>query len=1224
MLRFCQLKIWYSLVFLFLPILLYWRSGQERYEADDFSGASVHIKDISSQTGKAQLIYHNNIGIALLEQFNHEQALVEFSRCLSIEKDFLPALINSALAYFYLKHFPQAEKLLQQALDQDSQQPTALFIMGLIYKNQNKLDLALDAFKKILLQDPSDPPTLYQVGQLQLKKQDFNQAEYFLRKVVKLSPYDTAAHYNLAMSLLRKGNRMEGKKVMSKFKQLREQGGISSTGIQYGEQGKYMLASGEHLEIKDLLPSPTRVSDLKPIYFKEVSKEVGIVFKHTSKVQEAVFSRSISATAYTPTVARQWVSSMGSGAAFGDYNNDGYLDLYLANSGPDPTSSQGVLYHNDGNGRFSDVTAQAGIQYQGLGMGAYWGDFDNDGQLDLFLSNYGPNILYHNNGNGSFSDVTAAAGVAGCDHWHLSAALADYDHDGNLDLYLGHFADLSRKPSGDSFSFPDDFEGRSSHLYRNNGNGTFTDVAKVAKVLASGDKLSSVVFTDFDNRRDVDFWTVGQGGKNRLYSNQRVGTFLDIGKYLNALGSLPSQSVSTADLDKDGRTDFLLVPERGALLWVRNLGQKNFQVENLPSPHAGSGIRSWMSHAFDYDNDGDLDILEIRGSNLPSSHSQAGPELYENQSSGKFQRVTAKTGLDQYKGKAFRSATFGDYDNDGDTDFLLTVNGDRPLLLRNEGGNQNRWVKIRLRGTNSNKSGIGTKVEVKSGTLWQKIEVNGGTGYLAQNPSEVLFGLGQRTSVDALRLLWPGGVLQSETNLPVNRVRLVHELDRKGTSCPILYAWNGHQYQFVTDFLGGCAIGYLLGPGQYNTPDTDEYVKITQSQLKVRDGKYSLRINNQLEEVLYIDQTELVILDHPSEIELFPNERLMPAPPYPKFKIYATRDTRSPTLAIDETGKDVLPLIKQVDRRYPDDFGLLPFKGYAEEHSLILDLGDLAGSNQVNLLMTAWIDYANSTSNFQASKAGVKLIPPYIQVKNQQGQWQTVIPDMGFPAGLPKTMIVDLTGKFLVPDYQIRLVTSMRIYWDQILINTYSDSPTFRQYRLSPQSADLRFHGFPREYSPDGRRPLIYDYNWTNPTAPWKSHIGSYTRFGPVTNLLQTRDDMYVIMRNGDEIHLDYDASDLPELPQGWQRTFLLYADGFGKDMDLHSATHDFVTPLPFHDMSQYPYDRSEQYPDSPYHRHYHRVYNTRHISDVQSDIRTVRNVQGSDTIELFSADTQR
>ena len=239
----------------------------------------------------------------------------------------------------------------------------------------------------------------------------------------------------------------------------------------------------------------------------------------------------------------------------------------------------------------------------------------------------------------------------------------------------------------------------------------------------------------------------------------------------------------------------------------------------------------------------------------------------------------------QFQGKPYRSATLGDFDNDGDTDLLLTVNGGSPVLLKNEGGNQNNWLKVRVRGTNSNKSGIGTKVEVKSGNLWQKIEINGGNGYLSQSPTEFIFGLGQHKTVDAMRLLWPGGVLQSEINIPINQTKLVNELDRKGTSCPLLYTWNGQKYQFVTDFLGGCAIGYLEPTGQYSIPDTDEYIKIKSEQLKSKDGLYSLKMNNQLEEVLYIDQAELVVLDHPSGLELYPNERLMPEPPFPAFKV---------------------------------------------------------------------------------------------------------------------------------------------------------------------------------------------------------------------------------------------------------------------------------------------------------------------------------------------------
>jgi ASPIC and UnbV/FG-GAP-like repeat len=646
-------------------------------------------------------------------------------------------------------------------------------------------------------------------------------------------------------------------------------------------------------------------------------------------------------------------------------------------------------------------------------------------------------------------------------------------------------------------------------------------------------------------------------------------------------------------------------------LLIQNLGNGNFEqaapltYDNLPA----RALNGWMSSFFDYDNDGELDLFLVNGCQSAQDSGDLGPELWENQGDGKFVNVTEKVGLNQFRGKPYRSATFGDFHNDGDTDVLLTVNGGAPVLLRNDGGNQNNWIKVRLQGTNSNKSGIGTKVEVKSGTLWQKVETNGGSGYLSQSPPEVIFGLGNHKSVDVVRLLWPGGVLQSEINLPVNQTKLIHELDRKGTSCPLLYTWNGNRYEFVTDFLGGCAIGYLEEPGRYNTPDTDEYVKISGTQLQAKDGKYSLKINNQLEEVLYIDQTELLALDHPADVEVFPNERLMPEPPYPSFKVFTAKNAVPPKAAWDSHGNDVLPLITKVDRTYPDSFKLLPYKGYAEEHDLILDLGDLSGAANINLLMTAWIDYADSTANFKAAQKsescpdGAKLVPPYLQVKNAKGKWETVIPSMGFPAGLPKTMLVDLTGKFLTHDHRVRIVTSMRIYWDQILVNTCSSSSEIRQYRLAPQRAELRYAGFPRELSPDGRKPLLYDYDWIDPLAPWKSHMGDYTRFGDVTALLKSKEDMYVIMRNGDEIQIDFALSSLPLLPSGWTRSFFLYADGFGKDMDIHSASPDAVTPLPFHGMHRYPYDDTERYPDDEAHQEYQREYNTRRVPGVMSQL---------------------
>jgi tetratricopeptide (TPR) repeat protein len=1150
-------------------------------------GTTNQTNPSPNRTPDERLLYHNNIGIALLEQFSFREALAEFAECLKVDAKFVPALVNSGLAHFYLQEFSPAEGFFKKAVALNSSQPNALFALGMIYRNQNQMDLALESFQKIRTSDPQDATTLYQAGQIYLKKQDYAQAVSTLQKVVELSPYDIAAHYNLATALIRKGDQTEGQRVMETFTRLREKGGISSTGTQYGEQGKYMLAIGEYPDIKGLGKQPDAIS-AKPVRFVDVTDEAGIQFQHGADPNSDT----------DPSAA-------GSGAAFCDFDGDGHLDLYLSNAVS--SGARGKLYRNSGKGSFEDVTQKAGIAFSGVGLGAYWGDFNNDRHPDLFLTNVGPNVLYRNNGDGTFSDVTSQAEVGGGTHIHSSAAAVDYDHDGDLDLFVGNGVVMERK--AESGSTPVLLNNGTCHLFRNNGNESFTDVAEEARIKVPAEVITSAVFSDFDNRRDVDFWAVAaQPEGNHLYSNQRIGTFRDVLPGLPSIASLKKVgSVSAADFDKDGWMDFVLTQLQGdSLVIVKNLGGGKFETGRPFTPAPPSDLRwPWMAQPFDYDNDGDIDLFQVNGAARPGSSPELGPELWENQGDGRFVNVTEKAGLDKLRGKPYRSATIGDYDDDGDTDVLLTVAGGKPVLLRNEGGNQNNWIKIRVQGTNSNKSGIGTKVEVKSGALWQKVEISGGSGYLSQSPPEVIFGLGKHKSVEALRLLWPGGVLQSEINLPINQTKLVQELDRKGTSCPLLYTWNGEKYQFVTDFLGGCAIGYLLAPGQYNTPDTDEYVKISGSLLRPNDGQYSLRINNQLEEVLYIDQTELVVLDHPAGMELFPNERLMPAPPFPEFRVFAAQEARPPKAAWDHRGRDVLPLLTKVDRNSPDGFVLLPYKGYAEEHELILDLGDLTPSPQVQLLMTAWIDYADSTANFKASQVGAKLVPPYLQVRDAQGHWQTVISSMGFPAGLPKTMVVDLTGKFLSADTCVRIVTSMRIYWDQILVNTLSGSPHYRLYRLSPSRADLRYAGFPREFSPDGKKPLIYDYDWIDPAAPWKSHTGSYTRFGDVTPLLRSKDDQYVIMRNGDEIQIDFSAERLPVPPNGWTRTFLLYADGFGKDMDIHSSTPDTVTPLPFHAMSRYPYPETEHYPDTEAHRRYQHHYNTRHVPETYSRLQS-------------------
>jgi hypothetical protein len=500
---------------------------------------------------------------------------------------------------------------------------------------------------------------------------------------------------------------------------------------------------------------------------------------------------------------------------------------------------------------------------------------------------------------------------------------------------------------------------------------------------------------------------------------------------------------------------------------------------------------------------------------------------------------------------------------------------------------------------------------MRGGSLSQQIETVSASP--APAPADVIFGLGPRSGADVVRVLWPAGILQAEVapeGKPLSGQTSVRELDRKPSSCPYLYTWNGSHFEFVTDFLGGGEMGYWVAPGVRNTPDPDEYVRIESSQLKPRDGRYELRVTNELEEALFLDRADLIAIDHPEGTDVYPNEGMgEQAKP---FELFLTRNARPPIAAFDEHGHDVLDRVSKLDRTYPDDFGLERVRGYAQQHWLTLTLPRSSNDDRLVLLLTGWTDYAFSRDNVAASQQGLSLEPPSLQARDAQGRWRTVIKDIGVPVGRPQTVPVDLSSVLPPGATEVRITTTMRIYWDRIVLTDAAQASGFRLQasgnaereaetrsfvlrRLEPLTATLSWRGFSGEITPDGREPFVYDYYArVTPDSPWKLMPGRYTREGDVRELLTAVDDMFVVSRPGDEIALSFDANALPPLASGWTRTFLLYADGFSKEMDHHSSSPDTLEPLPFHGMTRYPYSNPERYPDDEAHREYVRRYNTR------------------------------
>ncbi|MFI5182936.1 MAG: FG-GAP-like repeat-containing protein [Vicinamibacteria bacterium] len=816
-----------------------------------------------------------------------------------------------------------------------------------------------------------------------------------------------------------------------------------------------------------------------------------------------------------------------------DVDGDGDLDVLEVGARGER------LLRNDG-GTFARAAKDFGLDPALGGLGAVLGDVDGDGRPDLLVLRERGIALYHNDPEKGFVDVTAAAGLSTAPT-AVTAALVDADHDGDLDILL------AGAPGSD-------------RLFRNDGKGVFTDVTDAAGLGGARPGTKAVVATDFDNHRDVDLLFLNAEGPPTLFKNMRDGSFKDVAAETGlskAVGRF--SSVAAADLNKDGYTDFFLGRAEGDLLALSD-GKRGFTIV------AGPGTEGSTSALFlDYDNDGLLDLL--------AASPKGGVRLFRNLGAGGWSDVSDKALPGSLVAESLAA---GDLDGDGATDLILRLPSGALRILHNEGGAKNHSLRVRLAGKVSNRNGVGAKIDVRAGSLRQKLETYAATPQPA--PADVVFGLGAREAADAVRVLWPSGILQTETETSKIAVRAasLEELDRKPSSCPYLYAWNGQRFEFVTDFMGGGEMGNQVAPGVFDTPIPEEYVRLGADQLKPRDGRYEIRVTNELEEALFVDRLRLLAVAHPADVTVFPNEGLGEAPRR-ALHLFAARDLHPPSSAVDDQGRDVLDRVMRLDRRFVDTFALESVRGYAREHTLEVDLGGVR-SDRALLLLTGWTDYAFSSDNIAAHQRGLELHPPSLQLQDDDGRWVTAVENIGIPVGRPQTVVVDLGRLWRGRSRRARVVTNMRIYWDQVLVGTAADVSLQTAF-LDPSTAELRDRGFSAELPLDGREPYRFDYARTTRVSPWKVFPGRYTRFGDVRELLAASDDLFVFSRPGDELALSFDAAALPALPAGWTRTFLLYADGFSKEMNLHSATPDSLGPLPFHGMTRYPYAAPEAYP---------------------------------------------
>ena len=1143
------------------------------------------------------LVTVRTLGLAYLEEFKLDDAEKEFLKFIDLAPDEKLGYANLGLTYLRMGKYQEAEKQLIKAIKIDREDPDIRLILSTVYQMKDEPESAISQLKEALLYSPDHIKTLYNLTEIYSTRSDEEsqkQREEYMLKLVDKAPGNIVLRLNLTDIFIRKGNYDKAIEQMETIhKQFPE---FHKDATEYYDKTLSYLRSPDknnllstfiifHNYLKVTTPYQAGIMDLKGPGGALIGFPV-ITFERQNLSQPSEFRSLLDAISYTDVTSAAGLDIAGtfdpgrnaefkqsSVAEAGDYDGDGDIDLYVSSYDLKSSSFKHYLFNNE-MGRFKDVSGNSGIRHSGKESSAIFADYNNDGFLDLYIIKEGGNILYRNTGKGTFEDVTNKSKTGDKSGGNMSL-FVDLDHDGDLDLFIA--------------------KTDANLLYRNNADGTFEEQARRMGLSGMDVNSRDATFGDFDEDGDIDLFVVNDNAGNSLYSNQREGIFKDITGQSGLKNDGGSGTVAAGDYDNDGFLDLFIASLDGTNhALYRNMRDGTFEKNNKTNEMFGSlhNVVAYDAGFLDFDNDGFLDICVAGESN---DNKNRGLALFHNDGKGNFTDVS---NLFPEEIKSGRQIAVFDYNDDGDLDIIVAGLNGGVCLLRNNGGNIGHFIKMKLVGlragsAKNNFFGIGAKVELRAGDLYQTKVVT---------DPDIHFGIGNRSKADVIRITWTNGIPQNMF-FPESDQALVEEQMLKG-SCPFLYTWNGNEYVFVKDIMWRSALGMPLGimggTTAYAFADaSDDYIKIPGELLKPLNGIYSIQVTAELWETIYLDKIELVAVDHPDSVDIYVDERFSP-PPFPGYRTYQVGKKHSPVSATDSEGNNVLPFIVEKDDKYISDFKPAEYQGIIEMKELILDPGDLDISKGLYLFLQGWIFPTDASINIAISQSDrIKVVPPVIQVINKKGEWVTVIDNLGFPMGKDKTVIADLSGKFLSDDHRIKIRTNMEIYWDHVFFSDCNSNAPVLSQVLDPVAADLHYRGFSHSYRKGGRYgPHWFDYSDVDTDQKWRDLAGNYTRYGDVLPLLTASDDKYIITNAGDETNVKFNAEILPELKKGWKRDFLIRSVGWVKDGDLNTAFGNTVLPLPFHGMSAYPPADKDKYPDDHDLQQYHREYNTRIVTN--------------------------
>jgi tetratricopeptide (TPR) repeat protein len=802
-----------------------------------------------------------------------------------------------------------------------------------------------------------------------------------------------------------------------------------------------------------------------------------------------------------------------------DFNHDGRNSLFLMEG------DKGFRLLSNHGGRFEPLgdllPGKPGTSYGR----ALVGDLNNDRAEDVIVLGEQASHAFSVTTNGRVREVTTMTGLKALQA--RDGLLADLDFTGKLDL-------LTIQP-----------EGRGLKLYRNLGNSYFQEDTAASGLPVTLPGSETLAIEDWNNEDVPGVFVTRAGKPPAFFAKQRAGTFVAT----NAGANWPTGNVlATGDLDNDLRADLLVAGDQK----LEIIFASNKPGLSLPL----RGLQAKNILLLDFDNDGWLDVV-AHGNGL---------RVWRNRGTASFAEVTADLGLDKIA--PVDSIAAADFDADGDTDLILSTT-DGLQFWRNDGGNANRQLKLRLAGNRSNASALGVRVELAAGN-WRAIRTR------QQFPLEI--GTGKHDKLDALKVRW-FDLASSLVDLPVQTNLLtLDELTLPSGSCPYLYAWDGHQFKFVTDILGSAPLGLPVSHTRYIEADPEEFLSLgDEGRFPPRDGAYEIRLTEELREVLYLDEASLVAVDHPVGTVVFPTSKLLPGKPFPPHELWTLRPLATLKKATRSDGLDVTDALAQTDARMVSPVKLREpqLRGLAEPFSVSMNFGELPTHGPLVLALHGWLRFGGGMANIAASlDANLPFPFPTLEAELPDGSWQKLDVNVGAPSGKTKTILVDLENKLPPGARQLRLTTAFEIHWDSADLCERVSTDRNRQLVLLPDQTDLHWRGFSEFFDLPAFLPLTPDYGNVHSAPPWRrTPSGWCTRYGEVDELVRKGDDAVVLINGGDELALSFRADNLLPKPAGYVRDFFLHVVGWDKDADFHVGQGWRVEPLPFRGMDDQAYD---------------------------------------------------